>query len=251
MASISAVSPAADTDVAPAPGHLTLVAVAIAGCLAAAGAIALARARRRRADPDRAARVDQRALRRGRAGRLVAAAGEPARPADGRGRLRHALVARCSSPTPPLPYTIGVAVRPPAGRPLPARLPGVPDGRLRSTFERVLVGARLRRRRSACSCVKLTLGGFGPDNLLAISADAGRRADRGAGAARSRSARMASSAIGVLADRRRHARAGRCAARWRLLVDSFALGLVMIAVLFVFGAIRVARLRRDPARDAR
>ena len=45
-------------------------------------------------------------------------------------------------------------------------------------------------------------------------------------------------------------RAGRCADRSALLIDSFALGLVMIAVLFVFGAFQGPAFQDDPAGDA-
>jgi signal transduction histidine kinase len=108
-----------------------------------------------------------------------------------------------------------------------------PEGRLRSQFEFALVAAGYAAA-IGLQVIKMTLGGVGPQNLLEIST-------------RPTTAHTVEQVqllvisvlslvgIGVLADRRR--RAGRPRRRpVALLIDSFVLCLVMIAVLFVFGA---------------
>ncbi len=108
-----------------------------------------------------------------------------------------------------------------------------PSGRLRSPFERGLVTAGYVAA-VGLQLVKMLLGGVGPQNLLELST-------RTAAAAKVEQVQLLSisaiclAGIGVLAARRRHA--GRPLRRpVALLIDSFALGLVMIAVLFVSGA---------------
>jgi hypothetical protein len=108
-----------------------------------------------------------------------------------------------------------------------------PDGRLRSPFERWLVGAAYASA-LGLQLLKMALGGVGPNNVLeaSIRPDAAQTVE---------SIQLVSISviclvgIGVLARRRR--RAGRPLRRpVALLIDSFALGLLMIAVLFVSGA---------------
>jgi signal transduction histidine kinase len=108
-----------------------------------------------------------------------------------------------------------------------------PEGRLRSSFERWLVGAAYFSA-IGLQLLKMALGGVGPHNLLELSPrpDAAQTVE---------SVQLTSISaicligIGVLATRRR--RAGRPLRRSvALLIDSFALGLLMIAVLFLSGA---------------
>ena len=108
-----------------------------------------------------------------------------------------------------------------------------PSGRLRSSFERWLVGAAYFSA-IGLQLLKMALGGVGPHNLLEI-------APRPDAAQTVESVQLVSISvicligIGVLASRRR--RAGRPLRRSvALLIDSFALGLLMIAVLFLSGA---------------
>jgi signal transduction histidine kinase len=108
-----------------------------------------------------------------------------------------------------------------------------PEGRLRSRFEQGVVAAGYAAA-VGLQLVKMSLGGVGPQNLLEVSA-------RPVAAHRLEQVQLLSisafclAGIGVLAARRRHV--GRPLRRpAAFLIDSFALGLVMIAVLFVFGA---------------
>ena len=132
-----------------------------------------------------------------------------------------------------VPYTIGVAFDL-----LPAVLflhvfLAFPSGRLEHPVERVLVGAGYVTAFGA-QLVGMALGGFGPDNLLNVLSepDAAYALLRGQLVAISA---FCLAGIGVLFVRRRAA--GRPARRWiALLVDAFALGLVMIAFLFLSAA---------------
>ncbi len=108
-----------------------------------------------------------------------------------------------------------------------------PEGRLRSHFERGLIAAGYAAA-IGFQLVKMSLGGVGPKNLIEVSA-------RTAAAHTVEQVQLVSisalclAGIAVLAARRRQA--GRPLRRpVALLIDSFALGLVMIAVLFAFGA---------------
>jgi signal transduction histidine kinase len=108
-----------------------------------------------------------------------------------------------------------------------------PDGRLRSRFERGLVGAAYASA-IGLQFVKMSLGTYGTNHLLAISAHPDTAQTVQQIQLVSISA-MCIAAIGVLAARRY--RSGPPLRRsLALLIDSFALGLVMIAVLYVFGA---------------
>ena len=108
-----------------------------------------------------------------------------------------------------------------------------PDGRLRSDFERALVGAAYASA-VGLQLAKLTLGASAPDNLIRISMQSG------AAAAVEKVQLISLSAIllagvAVLADRQRHGGRPR-RPPIALLLDSFALGLLLVAVLFVAGA---------------
>ena len=173
-----------------------------------------------------------------RRGRLVAAAREPFRPADGRWRAppgscrasprrtsrfptRSASRSTCSPPS--SSYTSSSRSRADgwSGR---SSAPSSAVGYV-TAFGVHLFG--------------MTLGGFGPDNLLEIVAPGQREPPAARTPSSSSSARCVLTGIGVLAFRRREA--GRPLRRsLALLVDSFALALVMIAFLFlsaVFGLV--------------
>ena len=118
-----------------------------------------------------------------------------------------------------------------------------PTGRLQSQFARGLI-ATAYATAIGLQLVRMSLGGFGPHNLLEIASDSG------AGPAVLRLQLAAVSAfclcgVGILAARRR--RAGRPLRRsLALLIDAFALGLVMIAFLllsYAFGGPAVAEIR--------
>jgi signal transduction histidine kinase len=108
-----------------------------------------------------------------------------------------------------------------------------PTGRLEHAFERALVAACYAAA-FGLELVGMALGGFGPDNLLEVVSEPG------AAGTLLDVQLVAISAfcligVGVLAARRRGA--GRPLRRSvSLLVDAFALGLVMIAALFLTGA---------------
>ena len=107
-----------------------------------------------------------------------------------------------------------------------------PDGRLRSRYERFLVGAAYAAA-LGLQLPKMALGVLGPQSLLEVSSrpDAARAVQD--------VQLLSLSAIclvglGVLVARRRHAGRPRRHSL-ALLIESFALGLVMIAVLFAVG----------------
>jgi signal transduction histidine kinase len=133
-----------------------------------------------------------------------------------------------------LPYTVGVTFDI-----LPAALflhvyLSFPDGRLSSRFEGVLV-ALAYAAAIGLQPLRMTVQDFGPHNLLYVSS----RPDAALALARVQLLSLSAFClvgIGVLAIRRR--RAGRPLRRsLALLIDSFALGLLMIAVLFVSAVI--------------
>jgi len=107
-----------------------------------------------------------------------------------------------------------------------------PDGRLRSRFERALVSSAYAAA-IGLQLVKMSLGGIGPSNLLELWAH-----PHAASTVQHVQLLFLGAAcltgVGVLAARRR--RFGRPRRRsLALLIDSFALGLVMVAVLFAVG----------------
>jgi signal transduction histidine kinase len=131
------------------------------------------------------------------------------------------------------PYTIGIAFDL-----LPAVLflhvfLAFPTGRLEGWFARTLVVAGYVVA-VAAQIVGLMLGGFGPDNVLALTS----KADAANSLQRVQLVTLSAlmlAGIGVLAARRRTT--GRPLRRsLALLIDSFALVLVMVAVLFLSGA---------------
>jgi signal transduction histidine kinase len=111
-----------------------------------------------------------------------------------------------------------------------------PDGRLRSRLEQVVVGAAYASS-VGLQVAKMSLGEFGHENLIAIWAQPGA-------AHAVQQVQLVSLSIALLvgasmlAVRRRHE--GRPRRRsLALLVDTFALGLVMAAMLFIVGAFDV------------
>jgi signal transduction histidine kinase len=142
-------------------------------------------------------------------------------------------VATLSSANAAIPYTIGTAFDLLAAVLFLHVFLSFPSGRLEGWFERALVAAAYGAA-FGLQLVGMALGGFGPDNLLALTAEP-EAAD-----ALLRVQLVALSAcclvaIGLLAVRR--LASGRpLRRRLVLLVDSFALGLLMIAVLFLSGA---------------
>jgi len=107
-----------------------------------------------------------------------------------------------------------------------------PDGRLRSRFEQVLVVVAYSAA-IGLQLVKMALGAFGPNNLIALGSWPSAAADVQHVQLLTISATCVAGAF-VLVNRRRQA--GRLRRHsLELLVDSFAVGLVMIAALFVDG----------------
>src|SRR5918992_271535 len=133
----------------------------------------------------------------------------------------------------PFPYTLGLAFDL-----LPVALfihlfLAFPDGRVERRPERVVVAAGYIAA-VGLQLVKMLLGAGGPDNLLAAVAEPAA-AEIVQDVQLIASAALALTGIALLAVRRR--RVGRPLRRSvSLLVDSFALGLVMIAALMLAGA---------------
>jgi signal transduction histidine kinase len=234
MASISAVAPGAESDLPRAPGRSTLLAVAASGCVTAAAVLALALSN------DQASGV-QIALLEWISIPYIAA-GTVAwwrRPASRLGPLMVAggfatALSALQLAEPDLPFTIGAAFDI-----LPAALflhvyLAFPDGRLRSTFERVLVGVAYLSA-IGIQLIKLSLSPAGRPTVLQVASqrELALRLEQVQLLVLSIACVLA---LGVLAVRRR---AGGPPLRrsLALLVDSFALGLVMIAILFAVGAL--------------
>ena len=136
-----------------------------------------------------------------------------------------------------VPYTIGLAFD---------LLPAVvflhvylafPSGRLEGSFDRTLVAVGYITA-FGLQLVALTLGGFGPDNLLELvsAPDAGPRLQKIQLVAISV---LCVVGVGILVFRRR-ASGPPLRGSVALLVDTFALGLLMIAFLFLSGAFGMA-----------
>jgi signal transduction histidine kinase len=104
-----------------------------------------------------------------------------------------------------------------------------PSGRLGSAFERALVAAGYFVA-FGLQLVAMLLGGYGPENLLGVVSEPGAANSLQGFQLLALSALMLAG-IGLLALRRRAVRPRRPSLE--LLIDSFALGLLMIAVLFL------------------
>jgi signal transduction histidine kinase len=108
-----------------------------------------------------------------------------------------------------------------------------PSGRLEHRFERALVVVGYATA-FGLQLVGMGLGGFGPDNVLAVVSEPATAATLLDVQLVAISAFCLTGVVVLVARRRGE---GRPLRRWAaLLVDSFALGLVMIAVLFLTGA---------------
>jgi hypothetical protein len=176
--------------------------------------------------------MGERAVHRRGRDRVVAATREPARVVDGRRRLRERLSGWQFS-TRPVVYTLGAAFDiVPAAIFLHVFL-AFPDGRLWTRLERVLVAAAYVAS-VGLQVVKLMLGGVEPRNLLELSAQQSI-------VKHVEDVQLLSLSVLFIAG------VGVLMARWRrfgrprrrslaLLIDSFALGLVLVALLFVLAA---------------
>jgi signal transduction histidine kinase len=133
-----------------------------------------------------------------------------------------------------LPYTIGIAFDLAAAVLFLHVFLAFPSGRLEGRLERILVGAGYFTA-FVLQLVGMVLGGFGPDNLLAVFDQAGAAYDLLRVQLLVLSA-IALGGIGVLVARRRRAGApARRSLGW--LVDSFALALLLLAFLYTSAAL--------------
>src|SRR5207249_7708981 len=107
-----------------------------------------------------------------------------------------------------------------------------PEGHLRSWLERTLVGTAYASA-IGLQLAKLTLGAGSPDNLLTISAQTGAAGVVEKVQLLSLSAVLLAG-VGILTNRQRHGGRPRRPSIV-LLIDSFALGLLLAATLFVVG----------------
>jgi signal transduction histidine kinase len=227
----SAFAPSECVERTHGPRPVALVAVASAGCVAAAVAAALALTSDHVSEPGaRAALVVWVIL-------PYVLAGVTAwwrRPEDRFGPFMVAtgfffFLSTLSTANAALPYTIGIAFDLFSASLFLHVFLAFPTGRLYGRFERFLVGAAYLVA-FGLQLVGMVLGGFGPDNLLEVTSEP----ERAYTLLRVQLALLSACAllgIGVLAVRRR--RFGPPLRRSvALLVDSFALGLLMIAVLF-------------------
>jgi signal transduction histidine kinase len=132
-----------------------------------------------------------------------------------------------------LPYTVGLAFDLVPVAIFMHVFLAFPTGRLERRVERVVVGAAYSAALGA-QFVKMALGGVGGDNLLAVVTEPSTALTVQKVQLITLSV-LALSGVALLALRRLDV--GRPLRRWvALLVDSFALGLVMIAVLLLAGA---------------
>jgi signal transduction histidine kinase len=133
-----------------------------------------------------------------------------------------------------LPYTIGITFDLAAGVLFLHVFLAFPSGRLNSRLERALVGAGYFTALGV-QLAGMILGGFGPDNLLAVFGEADAAYELLRGQLLVLSAIMLAG-VGVLVARRRDA--GPPVRRSvALLVDSFLVALVMIAFLYTSAAL--------------
>jgi signal transduction histidine kinase len=213
------------------PQPVALIAVALAGCVAAAAAAIFALTSDHVSEPG------------ARAGLVVwvilpyILAGVVAwwrRPEDRFGPFMIAtgfffFLSTLSTANAALPYTIGIAFDLFSAALFLHVFLAFPTGHLYGWFERLLVGTAYFVA-FALQLVGMVLGGFGPDNLLELTAEP----ETAYTLLRVQLALLSGCAllgVGVLAVRRR--RSGPPLRRSvALLVDSFALGLLMIALLF-------------------
>jgi signal transduction histidine kinase len=138
--------------------------------------------------------------------------------------------------SPVLPYTIGLAFDiVPAAVFLHVFL-AFPTGRLQTGLERIAVGAAYFAA-VGFQLAKMMLGGVGPDNLLAIVAEPAA-ANTVQDVQLVALSALALAGIALLVARRRGAEPP-LRRSVTLFVDSFALGLVMIAVLLTAGALEL------------
>jgi signal transduction histidine kinase len=213
------------------PRPVTLIATALAGCAAAAVAAILVLASDHVSEPGaRAALVVWVIL-------SYVFAGVVAwwrRPEDRFGPFMVAtgfffFLSSLSTANAALPYTVGIAFDLFSACLFLHLFLAFPTGRLYGWFERALVGTAYFVA-FGLQLVGMVLGGFGTDNLLELTAEP----DAGYTLLRVQLVLLSGSAllgVGVLAVRRR--RSGPPLRRSvGLLVDSFALGLLMIALLF-------------------
>jgi signal transduction histidine kinase len=223
------------TPVAGVPNAAVLAALAVAGCAAAASSFALALASDDVAEPRLQGALIAWMILLYSLGGLLA---WRRRPESRFGALMLVagfgiFVSSLSWANAALPYTVGQAFDlVPAVLFLHVFL-AFPSGRLEHPLERVLVCAAYATALGV-QLVGMALGGFGTENLLQVFAEQAVASDL----LRLQLLALAAFAlagIAVLAVRRREA--GKPLRRSvALLVDSFALALVMIAALFAFGA---------------
>jgi signal transduction histidine kinase len=145
-----------------------------------------------------------------------------------------ALLASLSSAEAPVIYTVGIAFDLVAAVLFLHVFLAFPTGRLESAVERVVVGAAYFAA-LALQLVGMALGGFGPDNLLGVvdEAETAYSLLRVQLVALSVTF-LAGIVLLALRRRRRHRPLRR---RLALLVDSFALALLMLAVLYLSAAL--------------
>jgi signal transduction histidine kinase len=250
MASIAASAPVAGSDVARSPRPALLVGIAVGGCVAAGAAILLGLTSDHLREPGVHVALQVWGL------LAYVFAGVVAwwcRPESRFGPLMIvaggvSFLSTLSSANLALPFTIGIAFD---------LLPAVvflhvflafPSGQLRGGLERLLVGVGYVTA-LGLQLVGMALGGFGPDNLLAVVSEP----ERAYSLLKVQLVVLSGLCLtGVgLVFWRWHSE-GRPQRRWTaLLVESFALGLVMVAFLFlsavygmVSGQIAFETLRR-------
>jgi MYXO-CTERM domain-containing protein len=236
---VSAPPWSAGPGVARAPGLPVLWAGALAGCAAAAVSVQLALASDHVAEPAlQAALIDWITVPYVLAGLLA----WWRRPDSRFGPLMVAagfamFLSSLQWANAPGPYTLGLAFdMVPVALFLHLFL-AFPDGRLERRSERLVLVAAYAAA-VGLQLVKLLLGGGGPDNVLAVVAEPAA-ANVVQDVQLITLAALALVGIGLLVARRR--RSGRPLRRAvSLLVDSFALGLVMIAALLLAGAFELA-----------
>jgi signal transduction histidine kinase len=232
MATIAASAPATDTQAVRGPRPAVLVAIALGGCVAAGITIVLGLTSDHLREPG----VHVALQVWGTLAYIFAGLVAWWRRPDSRfGPLMLAtgvvwFLTSLSSSNLAVPYTIGIAFDL-----LPAVLflhvfLAFPTGRLPGRLERALVGAGYATAFGA-QLVGMGLGNFGPDNLLAVVSEP----ERASSLLKAQLVVLSGLCLtGVVLVFWRWHREGRPRRRWTaLLVESFALGLVMLAFLFL------------------